>query len=75
MQAEILSDDELTELTGYCQRAARVRALDRLGIPFLPRPRDGMPLVARTAVVVVLSGHKTAPVAPAADEPRFDKVR
>lgn len=75
MQAEILSDDELAELTGYCQRAAQVRALARLGIPFLPRPRDGRPLVARTAMIVVLSGHKAAKQEPVADTPRFDQVK
>lgn len=77
MIAEVLTPEELVDLTGYRQRAAQTRALSRLGVPFRARPLDGFPLVARSAMVSALSGQKIIAgiAAPAADEPRFDKVR
>jgi hypothetical protein len=75
MLAEALTQDELFELTSYKQGAAQRRALQRLGIPFKPRPRDGFPLVARVAVVHALAGQKLqATPAAADDEPKFDQV-
>jgi hypothetical protein len=42
-----LSDDELTELTGYKQLDKRLSALVDLGIKFRRRPADGFPQVER----------------------------
>ena len=76
MLAETLTPEELVDLTGYRQRAAQTRALTRLGVPFKPRPRDGFPLVARTAMVNSLAGLKVVggTQAPADEQPRFDQV-
>lgn len=76
MIAEVLTFEELVDLTGYRQRAAQTRALSRLGVPFRARPLDGFPLVARSAMVSALSGQKIAAgrIERASDEPHFDKV-
>lgn len=42
-----LSDDELTELTGYKQADRRLRALTDMGVKFRRRPADGFFLVER----------------------------
>lgn len=77
MLAETLTPEELVDLTGYRQRAAQTRALTRLGVPFRPRPRDGFPLVTRSAMVASLSGLKLVGglQSPQEDEPDFNKVK
>lgn len=42
-----LSDDELTELTGYKQSDKRLHALVDMGVKFSRRPADGFFLVER----------------------------
>lgn len=42
-----LTDDELTELTGYKQRDKRLSALKDMGVKFRIRPADGFILIER----------------------------
>lgn len=42
-----LSDDEITELTGYKQADKRLAALVSMGVKFRKRPADGFLLVER----------------------------
>jgi len=43
-----LTDEELTELTGYRARRLQRKALAELGVNFRSRPADGFPLVERS---------------------------
>lgn len=69
---DLLTDDELMELTGYRFPSKQCEALSRSGISFVKR-RDGRPRVTWTHVNAALSGIRhTQPV----DEetPNFDAI-
>lgn len=42
-----LSDEELTELTGYKRNTVRYKALAEMSVKFIRRAADGYPLVER----------------------------
>lgn len=41
----VLSEETIEIITGYKRTAAQYQALIELGLDFVPRPRDGFPLV------------------------------
>jgi hypothetical protein len=68
MLVEMLSRDELKELTGLQKPQAIRNFLDREKIPFLTAP-DGWPRVLRVVVLERLGGQVLAP--PPAPEPQL----
>ncbi|MBA6066139.1 DUF4224 domain-containing protein [Pseudomonas mosselii] len=69
MNNEILSNEELTELTGYKARGYQRRWLEERGWVFV-ETRSGRPLVGRYYVRMKLGvGLEVAPIAPPPDTP------
>ncbi len=52
--AEILSEDDLIELTGYTRKREQCAALDGYGVRYFKR-RDGRPAVPKVAVAAALN--------------------
>lgn len=67
-----LTEAEIESLTGYIRPSAQIRALEKMGIKYKIRPRDGSPIVVRECIIAAM-GLSAAP-APQEDGPRFDKV-
>lgn len=67
METEILSDEELVEITGYKPRAYQRRWLKERGWHFV-ESRGGRPLVGRQYARLKLSG-ATGDIAPATPPP------
>lgn len=72
MTNDLLTDEELVELTGYQFPSKQCAALSRSGISFVKR-RDGRPRVTWTHVNAALSGNKTLK-APEEEQPNFDAI-
>ncbi|EPG4139474.1 DUF4224 domain-containing protein [Klebsiella pneumoniae] len=69
---DLLTDDELVELTGYKFPSKQCAALARAGISFVRR-RDGRPRVTWTHVNSALAGIRhVAP--PEEEQPNFDAI-
>lgn len=43
-----LTPGEVFELTGYKQKNAQKKALGKMGVPFVSRANDGLPMVQRS---------------------------
>ena len=72
MTNDLLTDEELIELTGYQFPSKQCEALKRSGISFVKR-RDGRPRVTWTHVNAALSGQRL--VSPVDEErPNFDAI-
>ncbi|EJN2863947.1 DUF4224 domain-containing protein [Salmonella enterica subsp. enterica serovar Yaba] len=69
---DLLSDEELVELTGYQFPSKQCAALARAGISFVKR-RDGRPRVTWTHVNAALAGIHT-PREPEEVQPNFDAI-
>ncbi|EAM8673176.1 DUF4224 domain-containing protein [Salmonella enterica] len=69
---DLLSDEELVELTGYQFPSKQCAALSRAGISFVKR-RDGRPRVTWTHVNAALAGIHT-PHEPEEVQPNFDAI-
>ncbi|AFC22455.1 DUF4224 domain-containing protein [Pectobacterium brasiliense] len=69
---DLLTDDELIELTGYKYPSKQCAALTRSGISFVTR-RDGRPGVTWTAINASLSAVK-AEQSKAIEQPNFDAI-
>lgn len=72
MTNDLLSDDELIEMTGYKYPSKQCEALQRAGISFVKR-RDGRPRVTWTHVNAALLGIKPE-VVTAEEKPNFDAI-
>lgn len=72
MANDLLTDEELVDLTGYQFPSKQCAALSRSGISFVKR-RDGRPRVTWTHVNAALSGNK-APVATEDEQPNFEAI-
>ncbi|GAB7197607.1 DUF4224 domain-containing protein [Dickeya oryzae] len=70
--SDLLSDDELIELTGYKYPSKQIEVLRRAGISFVVR-RDGRPRVTWTHVNSALNGIK-APTEKQKPQPNFDAI-
>lgn len=68
---DLLTDEELTELTGYVFPSKQCAALARAGISFVRR-RDGRPRVTWTHVNAALAGVRQS--AAEEDRPNFDAI-
>lgn len=69
---DLLTDDELVELTGYRFQSKQCEALARAGISFVRR-RDGKPRVTWTHVNAALSGtHRS--LIDEEERPNFDAI-
>lgn len=72
MTNDLLTDEELIELTGYQFPSKQCEALKRSGISFVKR-RDGRPRVTWTHVNAALSGQRLE--SPVDEErPNFDAI-
>ncbi|MCL2897103.1 DUF4224 domain-containing protein [Brenneria tiliae] len=69
---DLLTDDELIEITGYKYPSKQCESLNRAGIMFVRR-RDGKPRVTWTAVNAALSGVRPA-VEEEDERPNFDAI-
>lgn len=69
---DLLTDDELIELTGYQFPSKQCAALSRAGISFVKR-RDGRPRLTWTHVNAALSGIQHV-VAEEEERPNFDAI-
>ncbi|ENM1396330.1 DUF4224 domain-containing protein [Klebsiella pneumoniae] len=69
---DLLTDDELIELTGYRFPSKQCSALAKSGISFVKR-RDGRPLVTWTHVNAALFGDRKI-VADEEEKPNFDAI-
>lgn len=69
---DLLTDDELVELTGYHFQSKQCEALKRAGISFVRR-RDGKPRVTWTHVNAALAGTQHF-VAEEEERPNFDAI-
>lgn len=69
---DLLTNDELIELTGYRYPSKQCAALTRSGISFVTR-RDGRPRVTWTHVNAALNGTR-APVIKQKPQPNFDAI-
>ncbi|BEL65231.1 MULTISPECIES: DUF4224 domain-containing protein [Serratia] len=69
---ELLTDEELIELTGYKYPSKQCEALARAGISFIKR-RDGRPRVTWAHVNAALSGY-LAPAVTEENTPNFDAM-
>ncbi|MGK8935263.1 DUF4224 domain-containing protein [Pluralibacter gergoviae] len=69
---DLLTDDELVELTGYRFQSKQCEALARAGISFVRR-RDGKPRVTWTHVNAALSGIQQR-VNVEEERPNFDAI-
>jgi hypothetical protein len=69
---DLLTDEELTELTGYVFPSKQCAALTRAGISFIRR-RDGRPRVTWTHVNAALTGVRQS-VAEEEERPNFDAI-
>lgn len=69
---DLLTDEELIELTGYQFPSKQCDALRRSGISFVRR-RDGRPRVTWTHVNAALSGTKNI-VLDEVERPNFDAI-
>jgi hypothetical protein len=69
---DLLTDDELVELTGYRFQSKQCEALKRSGISFVRR-RDGRPRVTWTHVNAALSGIQHI-AAEEEERPNFDAI-
>lgn len=69
---DLLTDEELIELTGYRFPSKQCDALRRSGISFVRR-RDGRPRVTWTHVNAALSGAKSL-VVDEEERPNFDAI-
>lgn len=72
IENDLLSDDELIELTGYKYPSKQIGVLRRSGISFIIR-RDGRPRVTWTHVNNALNGIQT-PVEKQKPQPNFDAI-
>ncbi|TKY80318.1 DUF4224 domain-containing protein [Pectobacterium polonicum] len=68
---DLLTDDELIELTGYKYASKQRAALTRSGISFITR-RDGRPGVTWTAINASLSAAKAEHKE--VEQPNFDAI-
>ncbi|MEH0874611.1 DUF4224 domain-containing protein [Pectobacterium cacticida] len=72
--SDLLSDDELIELTGYKYPSKQCEALARAGISFITR-RDGRPSVTWSALNATLSGVSVKAVPDEhPEQPNFDAM-
>lgn len=69
---DLLTDDELIELTGYRFQSKQCDALRKAGISFVTR-RDGKPRVTWTHVNAALSGIQQS-VITEEERPNFDAI-
>lgn len=69
---ELLTDEELIEMTGYKYPSKQCEALARAGISFIKR-RDGRPRVTWEHVNATLSG-RLAPTVTEENTPNFDAM-
>ncbi|BEM03619.1 DUF4224 domain-containing protein [Serratia marcescens] len=69
---ELLTDEELIEMTGYKYPSKQCEALARAGISFIKR-RDGRPRVTWAHVNAALSGYLT-PTVTEENTPNFDAM-
>lgn len=69
---DLLTDDELVELTGYRFQSKQCEALARAGISFVRR-RDGKPRVTWTHVNAALSGIQQQVIVEE-ERPNFDAI-
>ncbi|HFK4477323.1 DUF4224 domain-containing protein [Citrobacter sedlakii] len=69
---DLLTDDELFELTGYRFPSKQCAALTRAGIHFVKR-RDGRPRVTWTHLNAALTGIIT-PAVSESEQPNFDAI-
>ncbi|GKV93558.1 DUF4224 domain-containing protein [Pectobacterium aroidearum] len=69
---DLLTDDELIELTGYKYASKQRAALTRSGISFITR-RDGRPSVTWAAINASLSAAK-AEQFKVVEQPNFDAI-
>lgn len=72
MGNDLLSDNDLIEMTGYKYPSKQCEALQRAGISFVKR-RDGRPRVTWTHVNAALLGVKVATPADT-EQPNFDAI-
>ncbi|WJV61043.1 DUF4224 domain-containing protein [Pectobacteriaceae bacterium C52] len=70
---DLLSDDELIELTGYKYPSKQCEVLHRSGVSFVIR-RDGRPRVTWSHVNSVLNGHPASPQIDNEEEPNFEGI-
>ncbi|WOX99933.1 DUF4224 domain-containing protein [Dickeya fangzhongdai] len=70
--SDLLSEDDLIELTGYKYPSKQIEVLRRAGISFVVR-RDGRPRVTWTHVNSALNGIK-APAEKQKPQPNFDAI-
>lgn len=71
--SDLLSDDELIELTGYKYPSKQCEALTRAGISFVVR-RDGRPRVTWSHVNAVLNGSPTSTPTSEEEQPNFEGI-
>lgn len=72
--SDLLSDEELIELTGYKYPSKQCEALARAGISFITR-RDGRPSVTWSALNATLSGVSAKAVPDVhPEQPNFDAM-
>lgn len=72
MANDLLTDEELVELTGYQFPSKQCEALSRSGISYVKR-RDGRPRVTWTHVNAALSGHRQDALTEE-ERPNFDAI-
>lgn len=72
--ARILSDAELTELTGYTMPAKQLEALRKLGLVPVIRP-DGRPRITDDALTQAMLGHVGPSTPGAAASPQWTELR
>ncbi|MEQ6968585.1 DUF4224 domain-containing protein [Pectobacterium polaris] len=73
MPNDLLTNDELVELTGYKYPSKQRAALTRSGISFVTR-RDGRPRVTWTHVNAALNGIKEPKTKQQKPQPNFDAI-
>lgn len=71
--SDLLSDEELIELTGYKYPSKQCEALARAGISFVLR-RDGRPRVTWSHVNTVLNGSTTSTPISEEEQPNFEGI-